>query len=253
MSKRKFHTNLLSGMALVRFLEILSNLTHVSSKTADSHLEGNKANWSEYLQGHSIKYIENQHALTMLKYGSYRKHFSKWFFNGEDAVAAKNTCGVISVYNSLLYLGVEGEEASFPYLLNYFEKRSSVLKGYFGTSFIGIIKYFKNNGYDYRYVCGKKITEESLKDIEDNYKTFIFVSYNNIESISDMIHTMSITREAEGFTIHNSGSKPEYFGTLYEAVVGYNACNGIKSRPIAVIGIGDKKSKDNSEGYGNEE
>ena len=32
----------------VNSLELLSRLTHVSKKTADSHLEENEKNWKEY-------------------------------------------------------------------------------------------------------------------------------------------------------------------------------------------------------------
>ena len=90
---------------------------------------------------------------------------------------------------------------------------------------------------------GKKITEENIDYLEKNFETYIFMSYNNTENIADMIHTMSITREEQGFFIHNSYCRPIFYETLYDAVVKYNSDNGFVSRPIIVMGI-NKPKKD---------
>ena len=84
---------------------------------------------------------------------------------------------------------------------------------------------------------GKKIIKENIDFMEKNFETYIFMSYNNTENIADMIHTMSITKEEQGFFIHNSFCQPIYYETLYDAVVKYNSDNGFTSRPIIVMGI----------------
>ena len=244
MGSPKFNTKILTGSWCVNSLELLSRLTHVSKKTADSHLEENEKNWAEYKDKSGIRYIERQHDLTMLKYGSYRKTFQKMFMGEKPFVAAYNSCEVISVYNALENLGIKNEETTFPKLLNYFEKNASILKGYFGTSFTGIIRYFKKNGYDYISFMGRKITRENLDLVEKNYETYIFMSYNNTENIADMIHTMSITKEEQGFFIHNSYCKTTCYETLYDAVVKYNLDNGFTSRPIIVMGINKPVTKE---------
>ena len=237
MGSPKFNTKILTGSLCVNSLELLSKLTHVSKKTADSHLEENEKNWIEFKQNLGSRYIERQHDLDMFKYGSYRKNLQKMFMGEKPFTASRNSCEVISVYNALENLGVKNEETTFPRLLNYFEKNASILKGYFGTSFSGIIRYFKKNGYDYVSFMGKKIIKENIDFMEKNFETYIFMSYNNTENIADMIHTMSITKEEQGFFIHNSFCKPIYYETLYDAVVKYNSDNGFTSRPIIVMGI----------------
>lgn len=239
----KFNTKILTGSLCVNLLELLSKLTRVSKKTADSHLEENEKNWIEFKQNIGSRYIERQHDLDMFKYGSYRKNLQKMFMGDKPFTASRNSCEVISVYNALENLGVKNEDTTFPRLLNYFEKNASILKGYFGTSFSGIIRYFKKNGYGYASFMGKKITEENIDYLEKNFETYIFMSYNNTENIADMIHTMSITREEQGFFIHNSYCKPIFYETLYDAVVKYNSDNGFVSRPIIVMGI-NKPKKD---------
>ena len=237
MGSPKFNTKILTGSLCVNSLELLSKLTHVSKKTADSHLEENEKNWREYKDRLGSRYIERQHDLDMFKYGSYRKNLQKMFMGEKPFTASRNSCEVISVYNALENLGVKNEETTFPRLLNYFEKNASILKGYFGTSFSGIIRYFKKNGYDYISFMGKKITRENIDFMEKNFETYIFMSYNNTENIADMIHTMSITKEEQGFFIHNSFCQPIYYETLYDAVIKYNSDNGFVSRPIIVMGI----------------
>ncbi|MBP5528421.1 MAG: hypothetical protein J6X80_00045 [Lachnospiraceae bacterium] len=242
----KFNTKILTGSMCVNSLELLSKLTRVSKKTADSHLEENEKNWIEFKQNLGSRYIERQHDLDMFKYGSYRKNLQKMFMGEKPFTASRNSCEVISVYNALENLGVKNEDTTFPRLLNYFEKNASILKGYFGTSFTGVIRYFKKQGYDYISFMGKKINRENLDLVEKNYETYIFMSYNNTENIADMIHTMSITREEQGFFIHNSYCKPVFYETLYDAVVKYNSDNGFVSRPIIVMGINKPKEEEES-------
>ena len=240
----KFNTKILTGSMCVNSLELLSKLTHVSKKTADSHLEENEKNWIEFKRNLGSRYIERQHDLDMFKYGSYRKNLQKMFMGEKPFTASRNSCEVISVYNALENLGVKNEDTTFPRLLNYFEKNASILKGYFGTSFSGIIRYFKKNGYEYVSFMGRKITKENIDYLEKNYETYIFMSYNNTENIADMIHTMSITHEEQGFFIHNSYCKPIFYETLYDAVVKYNSDNGFVSRPIIVMGINKPKKEE---------
>ena len=243
MNSRKINTKYLTGKTYVNLIEILARISHVSAKTADSHLEENEKNWNEYFPKQNTKFIERQWELDMLKYGSYRKVLSDIFMKDQPFVAARNACEVISVYNALVDLGLNDENTTFPKLLNYFEKHESVLKGYFGTSFTGLVRYFKKNGFGTYVVAGKKITKENLDRMEKEFATYIFMSYNNSENIADMIHTMSITREEKGFFIHNSYAKAIYFESLYEAVIKYNETFGWVSRPIIVMGINKPENK----------
>ena len=237
MANRKFDTKLVPEKFYVHFSNMLAALSHVSKKTADSHLLENEKNWDEYFSKQKSEYIEKQYELEMLQYGSYRKVLSNIFMKNQKFCAARNACEVISVYNALVNLKLVDENTSFPKLLNYFEKNDSILKGYFGTSFFGIIRYFKKKGFLTEYLIGKNITRENLDRIERNYETYIFMSFNNKDNIADMIHTMSITKEEKGFVIHNSYSKLIFFDSLYDAVIKYNEVFGWVSKPIIVAGI----------------
>ena len=242
MAIKRIDTKILKGMGLLRIEDAMSFFTHVSEKTATKHREIN----IEAFEVHKPKlrngFIERQHELENLSFGSQRNLLSKWFLGGRPIVAARNSCEVIAVYNSMVALGRNEDENSFPNLLYYFEKKATILKGYFGTSILGVINFYKKNGYDYEYVVAQNITEENVKRIEEKYPTYVIMSYNNTENILDMIHTMSITREEKGFFIHNSYCKDVWYPSLYEAVIRYNEDNNCKSRPIIVIGVGPTKA-----------
>lgn len=241
-NKTVISTNLINGKPLVIVEDIISKLTHVSQKTSDKHYEENLIPWKNYLESMKSPYIERQHDLTILKFGSYKKLFHKLLSWKGEITASGCSCEVIAAYNALVFLeNAHKNENSFPKLLNYFEKRNTILKGYFGTSIVGLIKYFNQGEYEDTYLYGRKINEEALTQIQENYSVYIFMSYNNSENIVDMIHTMCITRSEEGFFIHNSYGKPIFYNSLYEAVVKYNEYGESHSRPIAVIGIRSRK------------
>ena len=236
MTKRKINTKLLHGQPLLDVLDIISFFTKVSSKKSEGHYINNKEKWPEYFKTKKSKYIETQYELDMLYYGVQDNFLSKLFMGGNEIRAKNNSCEVIAVYNALENMGARNEETDFPELLRYFEHHSAILKGYFGTSITGVNKYFKKNGFDTKALVGKKITHENTAIIEKEYETYIFMSYNNIENIKDMIHTMCISKEEKGFVIHNSYDKVTYYDSLFEAVEKYNS-RCFSSRPIIVIGI----------------
>lgn len=241
--KPVFNTNLINGRPLVIVEDMMSKLSHVSSKTAGRHLQENLLPWKEYLDKMESPYIERQHDLNILKFGSRKKLFHKMFGWGDKEITASScSCEVIAAYNAMVFLeNANKNENSFPNLLNYFEKRNTILKGYFGTSIVGLIKFFNQGKYEDTYLYGKNITEEALLEIQENYSVYIFMSYNNSANIVDMIHTMCITRSEKGFFVHNSYEKPVHHPCLYDAVVKYNEYGERHSRPIAVIGIRSKE------------
>ena len=121
---KKIDTKILKGMGLLRIEDAMSFFTHVSQKTSAKHLEINSEAFEIYKSRMKSDYIERQHDLENLKFGSQRNLLSKWFLGGREIVAARNSCEVIAVYNSLVALGEKSADTSFPALLYYFEKKS---------------------------------------------------------------------------------------------------------------------------------
>ncbi len=232
----KFNTKLLPGITIISFFEVLCKLTKISKKHADSHFEENRKKWAEYRKTHTSKYLEDQHDFAMLQYGRYNKFLNNIFMKGRPINASANTCGVLATFNVLKYLGDDNDDL-FPELLNAFETRCLVLKGYFGTSFVGILNFLKKKGYESKLFIGRKVTKENMDYLENEYGAFILLAYNNAENVADMIHYISITKEENGFVKHNSYDQVVCYPTLYEAVINYNRTDSNKSKPIGVAGV----------------
>lgn len=234
--KIRIDTKPFRGKSFLRFEQILANLSHVPDRIACVHLDKNEKIWEDYLRNKPIKYIEDQHSLTFLEFGRCRKLWDKLFSGGRSINAAFCSCEVIAIYNALLNLNQNGSYPSFPKLLYYFEKRYTMLSGYFGTSILGLYRYFSENGYRAEYFSGKKITKENVDRLEKEYDTYVFMSFNDSKNVTNMIHTMCITKEAEGYFIHNAYSNT-FYESLFDAVKNYNSYKDNVSAPIIVMGI----------------
>lgn len=235
--KKKIDTKPFRGQNFLRAEHFLSWISHVPKKRAEEHLNANEKVWEEYLNNTKTLYLENQPGLTFLEFGRYRKLWAKLFSGGRDMNAAFCCCEVMAAYNAEIALNPEGGYPAFPEMLYDFEKRYTILSGYFGTSILGVCRYFRDKGFEVEYVSGKRITKEAVDEIEHNYTTYIFMSFNNAKDVNNMIHSMCVTREKEGFFIHNSFAAPKFYGTLFGAVVKYNEYKDNKSAPIIVMGI----------------
>lgn len=236
-------TAFLNGKTLLFFEEVLSVFTRISSKTSARHYLVNVERWNEYKNKNDFKYIENQHDMSFLSYGVNRKVLNNLFNKKRTLTAANNCCEVLALYNAFSYLGINEDRRDLPYLLSYFEKEGVILKGYFGTSVLALRRYLKKEGFEYSYFAGKDINESNLTFIQNKYKVFIFLSFNNKKNICDMLHSVCVTKEDGAFVNHNSFDPIVKYDSLYHAVTGYNSYCGFESRPIAIVGFKIKEDE----------
>lgn len=181
----------------------------------------------------SGKYIENQASWSDVKYGN-------------KSTMDKTGCGIIASYNALLALGESVSEQTMVDLISRYEQNGAVLYGEFGTSPLQIVKCFEEKGYDVTLSISKE--EAAINDIGDNSDTVIATVYNNKYNVMDQLHTVSITKDANGkFSIHNTGlfdsNANSYlakdnnglgYDTLHDAICDVS---GGDSMNISVIGI----------------
>lgn len=203
----------------------------ISRKLARQHYVSNISAWKHYQAKYANnKYIEHQQALSRLLYG--RRYTADY-----------NSCEVIAVYNALSALHGISEnglvrEYDFPELLGVFERSGITCRGLFGTSPYAMIRFMKSHGYAVESYTKKQWERichtESLKHFTVNNDVFIFMAYNDARSILGMIHTMCITKAANGFQVHNDYEGSKCYPTIREAVEGYK--NG-KSRAVFIIGV----------------
>ena len=213
---------------------VISFLTGpVKSRIRDFHYEENSRILSE--RGASLfkdkGYIENQAELNEIYFGTHKK--SNLSYSG---------CEIIATYNALTSL--MDNSATLPYLIRYFEQKGITLKGGFGISPSAPYRFFKNRGYDVKKITTRN--KEAIRSLGEQYQTFITTFYWNVENIKDQLHTVNISKEPNGFYIHNNyyrGVSGTYMGqgpykSLDEAVYSL----GERTAVMVVVAIRNRKS-----------
>jgi ATP-binding cassette subfamily B protein len=204
---------------LLTILSLLS-VTGVPRGKRQRHEEQNNAAWERYQRAHRQDiYLEHQEDMKEIRYGNHSADY--------------NTCEVIAVCNALAALHDGTPPVSFPALLSVFEKRGITAGGAFGTSPRALCRYLKTEGFRTQMLCGKKINEKTIENLQKNNDTFLMTAYNDANDLGKMIHTVSITEKNERFTVHNASDNAAY-PTLAAAVLGYRGGIG---RAICLIGV----------------
>lgn len=168
----------------------------VKKRIRELHLEENRRFFEE--RGNELLrdsgYIENQTEWSDVLFGTHKK--SNMSYSG---------CEIIATYNALRSLG--DSRINMSYLINYYEQKGIALKGGFGISPTAPYKFFINRGYEVKKLTTRK--SEVIKSIGEQYRTFITTFYWNAENIKDQLHTVNISKEPEGFYIHNNYCRGE--------------------------------------------
>jgi len=166
---------------------------------------------SPYKQG----YIENQSEWKDIRFGR-----STMAFSG---------CEIMAVYNVLYALDKGRGTKLIGELIEEFEKSGAALKGVIGSSPKAIRRHLLKRGID----CSIVWKEE---DIDPDFKLAIATVYNDKKSLYSQIHTITFTKDENGFRAHNARSRQKYYPTLREAI------NGVGSDPKMICAIQIDKS-----------
>lgn len=201
---------------MVRILSLLS-LIKVSEKRISENLAINKAVLAEaskksgfFRPGH---FIENQAEWESVRFG-----LSTMKYSG---------CEIMAVYNTLLDLSrqvtakhmtepdnqITAEHLAEPSsqmtaehmaeLISEFERKGSERRGKWGCSPRSIHKYFVRHGYS---TAMTTTTDPGIINaIGTNHDAIIITAYNDRNDIRRMIHTVCVTKNADGtYTLHNA-------------------------------------------------
>lgn len=174
-------------------------------------------------------YIENQNSFDFVKYGKS---------------TMKNAgCEVFAAYNAILSLTdatnrarLEQVNERFSFLLDMigeFEKDGMVFSGRFGTSPKAIRDYFKRRGF----VTAFSTNVKHFDDIGQSFSSLILTFYNDARHISHQVHTINISKDADGLWAHNvycNGSCLGPYMCVSDVIAGIN--NG-KAKGISIVGI----------------
>ena len=166
---------------------------------------------SPYKQG----YIENQSEWKDIRFGR-----STMAFSG---------CEIMAVYNVLYALDKGRGTKLIGELIEEFEKSGAALKGVIGSSPKSIRRHLLKRGIDCSIVWKEQ-------DLDPDCKLAIATVYNDKKSLYSQIHTITFTKDENGFRAHNARSRQKYYPTLREAI------NGVGSDPKMICAIQIDKS-----------
>lgn len=260
----RFVPKYVSANLILFFMSAMTLIRRVSKNMAAQHRRENEAAWKE--KGSLVLdedgfYIEDQSKMDFLQYGRHGNWLSRRLLKGRTLTGKENTCEVIALYNCLCCINrnsTENEqkshdldmkdsrgksiidgEVTFPALLEYFERKGLAFGGYFGTSPLAIKRFLKKCGYEVLVLKGKNIYPRTMNQLQREKvkvgpSAYIVTTFNDGNHLSEMIHTMCITKEGRGFVLHN-----DYEGTRRRPTlsIGTEYYNEGKGKPIIVMKI----------------
>ena len=174
-------------------------------------------------------YIENQNEWGEILYGRGSHHNMKY-----------SGCEIIATFNALKALGKADSPDFMAELISEYERHGAALWGEFGVSPLAICAHLKRQGLS--VVTAKKDDDKSLDMADSRCRVFIVTVYNDAKDITAQIHTVCITKEENGYILHNTYRKNQK--GVYAASIAYATLKGAIShisgqevKMIYLIGI----------------
>ena len=212
----------LDNKTLLDAYDLLGKMGNISEQTIQENAAANK--W-ELANGHYLpeegEHIESQADWKNVRFGS-----------STNSNMAYSGCGIIASYNALTALGEPQSADRMVNLISSYEKEGAAAKGEFGVAPRAIASYFTKEGYDVE--LSDTTDAEVINQIGQRNDVIVATVYNNQIDITDMLHTVCITKTEKGtYIAHNIGGVAQEKQTLEEAI----RCIGSDSSPISVIGV----------------
>lgn len=164
-------------------------------------------------------YIESQQLYRNVRYGRSTISYSG--------------CEIIALYNALHALGVS-DACSFPDLIRHFEKDGMLLSGRFGTAPRALYRFLIERGFHTIYTCRSDCFEMTA----ERSRVFMITMFNNCEDVMEQVHTICITKRADGGLIaHNVYGNGKVLGPYSDLSDLFAHLHCGKAKPICMIGI----------------
>ncbi len=189
-----FIPNKISAKTVAGFLEFLRRIQRrfrIASRVCRKHIHDNRIAVDRILGSFGEK--EDRAGDGNLLLESQNSYGSIAYGRSDMAYAG---CEVIAVYNALISMGMR---ADLKDLIQDFEKDGMVLSGRFGTAPYAIRDHLK--------IKGLKVDTEFDPDRYDETAAAsdvsILILYNDRRNIFKKVHTVCVTRDHKGYSVHN--------------------------------------------------
>lgn len=204
----------------------------ISRKNREKNYHSNierlsNANWDFWTQ--PSDFIENQREWNNIVFGAGSHHNMQY-----------SGCEIMAVFNARKALTGIGSPESMAELIREFEEKGAALKGEFGVSPQAIEVYFKKHGF--LTAATDKGDDKSLKRVDMQSQVLIATVYNDVNDITRQVHTVCITKEGNGYVLHNAYRKDQNgkyaasspYALLSDAIA---KISGYETKLLYLIGI----------------
>lgn len=155
----------------------------IDLKEAHARMEANSKAERNHLSSKRPSYIEDQRNYSDMHYGMVSMQYAG--------------CEIFSVYNAFLY--VFGKEIiPLSEMIYEFEQDGITLNGRWGSSPKAIGRYLKRKG-----LKTKRYHKYDMLEACEGENCIIITFYNNSRDIMDQVHTVCVTKELDGYYVHN--------------------------------------------------
>ena len=211
--------------------DVMRGANFISDKVIEENAIANKA---ELMNAGYIprrgECIENQALWGKVQFG-----------NSPNSNMSYSGCEIIATYNALSALGEPTSADTMVSLISGYERDGAALNGEFGVAPRAIADYFIKEGYSVDMTVSTDAA--TINKLGENSNVVIATVYNNQNDITQMVHTVCITKTDEGkYVVHNAykqDKKGNYVET--EAATFEKAIQCIGSDPAAISVIGIKQ------------
>ena len=227
----------IDNKSVLEIFDILQKANFISEKVRKDNVAENRDELRKkgYIPPDGF-YIENQVYWENVRFG-----------NSIHSNMSYSGCEIIATYNALSALGNATSEDTMISLIKSYEKRGAMLNGEFGVNPNAIADYFREEGYVVDMTDSTDVN--TINQLGNNSDVIIVTVYNDQNDISQMIHTVCVTKTDEGKYVAHNIYKQENSGvyvssdektTLGEAI----QCIGSDPAVISTIGVKQPLSGD---------
>ncbi|MCI5917867.1 MAG: hypothetical protein MRZ75_00850 [Roseburia sp.] len=220
----------IDNKSVLEMFDILQKANFISEKVRKDNVAENREELRKkgYIPPDGF-YIENQAHWEKVRFG-----------NSVHSNMSYSGCEIIATYNALSALGNAASADTMISLIEGYEKTGAMFNGEFGVNSNAIADYFRKEGYVVDMIDSTDVN--IINQLGSNNDVIIVTVYNDQNDISQMIHTVCITKTDEGKYVAHNIYKQENSGiyvssdektTLEEAI----QCIGSDPAIISTIGV----------------
>lgn len=180
-----------------------------NEKTFQNHVETIRKNGG---------YVEDQNGYTDMVYGRVTMQYAG--------------CEIFAAYNAI-YSIVGRHDMTLPEMIAAFERDGMVLSGKFGTAPKAVRDFLERQGFRTEFVTD----EMQFEDLGERSQSLILTMYNDKDDIRREVHTVSISKDPDGYRAHNVNCNGDVLGPCGSLRELMAQMNGGRIKAVSMIGV----------------